>query len=324
MSSFGNLVSIVSPVYNGESYISRFLSSIEAQTYKPIELILVNDGSIDGTEGVVNSWHDRLAAAGISMIVLNQSNQGQACAIANGLQLAKGDFLIWPDTDDFLFPASIEERVRFLELNSQFGMVVSDGLQYDESDLEHFVDTVTPHIGAKGDVREYALAGRIYQSPSIMVRMDCFLKVNPRRLLHPTRNGQNVQLLLPLALSTRCGHLREPLYGRVLRSGSHSNSFGLDPKTKEIRTQALFQTVIQTLLLVQNARPWHYLFASLAYCGNCWTQAAVCSKAREDRSWPIFWKIVKKTTCVVQCILKYHFRSVIRCAKQIFMNVSHR
>lgn len=317
MRSFGDLVSIVSPVYNGESYISRFLSSIEAQTYKPIELILVNDGSTDGTEVVVNSWHDRLATAGIRMIVLNQSNQGQACAIANGLQLAKGDFLIWPDTDDFLFPHSIEKRVRFLEANSQFGMVVSDGLQYDESDLEHFVDKVTPHIGAKGDVREYALSGRIYQSPSIMVRMDCFLAVNPRKFLYPTRNGQNVQLLLPLALSIRCGHLREPLYGRVIRSGSHSNSFGFDLKAREIRAQALFHTVIQTLLVVPNTRPWHFLYASLAYCGNCRSQGIVFSMARDGQAWSIILIIVKKLISVVWCILKCSIRSGIRSATDI-------
>lgn len=305
-------VCVVSPVYNGETYIARFLESMLAQSYRPLRLVLVNDGSVDRTLDVVNTFRQRLSDAGVDFVCLSQANAGQASAMALGLQSADGDYLIWPDTDDFLFPDSIEKRVRFLEANLQYGFVVSDGVQYEENDLKQPCGAVKPQIPVNGDVRKYALSGCIFQSPSIMARMDCFASANPQKYIYPTRNGQNVQMLLPLALSAKCGHINEPLYGRVLRGASHSRSFGSSPQEKESRARDLFHTVVATLFTVEHTRPWHYVYASLAYCETCWRQKFNGAQSNGEGTWYSLWQVQKKLTYSFCRLLKDHVRRCMR------------
>lgn len=93
-------VSIITPCYNGEHKISKFLDSLLNQTYNNIELIVVNDGSLDKTEEVINSYKEKLISKGMDFIYLYQSNQGQAAAINNALKYFTGKYLMWPDSDD--------------------------------------------------------------------------------------------------------------------------------------------------------------------------------------------------------------------------------
>ena len=130
------LVSIVSPCYNGESYLARYFDAILAQTYRPLELILVNDGSKDKTEEIVLSYADKLKASNIDFKYIKKENQGSGAAVNDGLKYITGEYLIWPDTDDFLMPESIEKRVRFLETNLEYGFVTTDGQTYLEGSLE--------------------------------------------------------------------------------------------------------------------------------------------------------------------------------------------
>ena len=107
------LVSVVSPCYNGEDYISRYMDSILKQTYRPIEVILVNDGSADKTEEIINSYASVFERSDIILKVITKNNEGSGAAVNDGLKHITGEYLIWPDSDDFLFPESIEKRVKF-------------------------------------------------------------------------------------------------------------------------------------------------------------------------------------------------------------------
>ena len=217
------LVSIVSPCYNGESYIARFLDCIIAQTYRPLELILVNDGSTDRTDEIVQSYSEKLTKNGIVFKYVKKENGGLGGAINDGLKYITGEYLIWPDTDDFLYPNSIEKRVNFLKKHPEFGFVQSDGAVYDEYDLNNPKKTVTAIIPKNGDLFKNVVSGNIVYTPcGYMIRMSAFIDVNPDKEIYPSRYGQDIQMLMPIAYKYKCGYLKETLYGRVDRNDSLS------------------------------------------------------------------------------------------------------
>ena len=79
-------VSIITPCFNGEKFISRYFDSILEQTYKNIEVIFINDGSTDTTEKIVEQYISTFNKHGIEFIYIYQENKGQAAALNNGLK----------------------------------------------------------------------------------------------------------------------------------------------------------------------------------------------------------------------------------------------
>ncbi|MFF8818881.1 CDP-glycerol glycerophosphotransferase family protein [Leucobacter sp. NPDC015123] len=114
------LVSVIVPVFNGEQFLSRCLDSIFAQTMPDFEVLVVNDGSTDGTASILADY----AARHQQLVVLEQANAGQGAARNRALDLARGEFVLFVDADDFI------ERVTL--------QVTTERALEDESDLVHF------------------------------------------------------------------------------------------------------------------------------------------------------------------------------------------
>lgn len=92
------LVSVVVPIYNVESYLPACVESILAQTYSNLEIILVDDGSTDGSAKICDSY----AQKDKRVSVLHQKNQGAASARKNGIQAAQGEYICFSDADDVI------------------------------------------------------------------------------------------------------------------------------------------------------------------------------------------------------------------------------
>lgn len=224
----GNQVSIITPCYNGETYVNKYLDSILNQTYKNIELIFINDGSTDKTEHIVFEYKAKFKEKGIDFIYIYQENAGQAAAINQGLRIFKGDFLTWPDSDDVLTEDSIEKKMHFLLENKQYGLVRSDAKKVKESDMSNIIGYF-----AKGNPNKYKdelfldciIENNFWFAPGCyMVRSSNFFEVMPERRIYPSRAGQNWQMLLPIMYKFKCGFIDEPLYTYVIRENSHSHS----------------------------------------------------------------------------------------------------
>lgn len=221
-------VSIITPCYNGEKYLHRFLDSILNQTYKDIELIFVNDGSKDRTEKIIKAYEPLFEKQGIDLIYIYQDNSGQAEAINKGLKIFTGEYLTWPDSDDFLSIDSIEKKVKFLEKNQQYGLVRTDAYLLKESNLKEpigFISKKSRNRFKEDLFNDYIVEKDAWFAPGcFMVRTSAFLDVNPERYIYPSRAGQNWQLLLPIIFKYKCGFIDEPLYSYVIRDNSHSHS----------------------------------------------------------------------------------------------------
>jgi glycosyltransferase involved in cell wall biosynthesis len=123
------LVSVIVPAYNAEAYIDLTLDSILSQTYKNIEVLVIDDGSQDKTVEIAESF----AKKDNRFILLKQPNGGVAAARNLGIEKSKGEYIAPIDADDIWYPEKIEKQVqRFLESDSSVGLVYTWSVFIDE------------------------------------------------------------------------------------------------------------------------------------------------------------------------------------------------
>lgn len=105
MSTVQPLISIITPVYNAESFIQNGIDSVLSQTYTNWELILVDDGSTDSTAEIC----DKAAAADSRITVIHKPNGGVSSARNTGLRAVRGEYIAWMDSDDCFCPSALEK-----------------------------------------------------------------------------------------------------------------------------------------------------------------------------------------------------------------------
>jgi glycosyltransferase involved in cell wall biosynthesis len=123
------LVSIVLPVYNGARFLRQSIDSCLQQTYRHIELIIVDDGSEDNSIDIVKSYHDDRIK-----LICHQTNQKLPAALNTGFGHARGVYLTWTSHDNYYEPTAIAEMVSFLEENSHIHFVFANNYLVDEAD----------------------------------------------------------------------------------------------------------------------------------------------------------------------------------------------
>ena len=101
-------ISIIIPVYNVENYLAECLNSVVNQTYRNIEIIIVNDGSTDNSFSIIQQY--QLQDERIKII--NQENQGLSAARNAGMKVASGEYLWFVDSDDYVAINACEEFVK--------------------------------------------------------------------------------------------------------------------------------------------------------------------------------------------------------------------
>lgn len=222
------LVSILTPMYNTEKYVHRLLDSVLSQDYPAIEMIVIDDGSTDGSRAVVEGYVDRFAGKGYTLRCVHQANSGQSVAIRNGLPLVTGEYLTWPDSDDFYtVPDAISKMVRTLaSAPPEFQLVRTQARYVRDHSLE-----LLRVSGA--DAREeedpslfedclFGINGFYYASGSYLVRTAVLKALTGFDIYTEKDAGQNWQLLVPILYRYRCKTILEPLFTIVERATSHS------------------------------------------------------------------------------------------------------
>lgn len=106
------MVSIIMPCYNAGKYIREAIESVVNQTYQDWELIIVNDGSTDNSQQVVEEYiHSAICNHQSSIRLINQPNSGACRARNNGIEHAKGEYIKFLDADDILLPNALQDQV---------------------------------------------------------------------------------------------------------------------------------------------------------------------------------------------------------------------
>ncbi|MGE5474758.1 MAG: glycosyltransferase [Ignavibacteriales bacterium] len=166
-------VSIIIPVYNGSDYIREAIDSALAQSYKDIEVIVVNDGSDDAgkTEEICESYKDRI-------LYFYKANGGVASALNFGIQQMTGDYFSWLSHDDVYYPEKIETQVnKLISIKTED----NDVILYSDYEL---IDEQSKYLGIRRipNIKSTAMCralitGHPINGCTILIPKDCFKRV---------------------------------------------------------------------------------------------------------------------------------------------------
>jgi len=154
------LVSVIIPVYNGEHYLAQAIESILAQTYTPIEVIIIDDGSLDNSSYIARSFQE--------VRYYHQLNQGVAVARNTGIAVSHGEFIAFLDQDDIWTHDKLDVQIEYLLHHPETGGVLSK--------LRLFLEPgVHPPGWLKIDLLQKEQTG--YCPSSLIVRKDVFTRI---------------------------------------------------------------------------------------------------------------------------------------------------
>ena len=220
------IVSIIMPCYNGERYIHRMLQSICEQTYKDLELILINDGSIDKTEDTIFSFKPEFDRLGYKLVYIKQENKGQSAAINEGLKVFTGDYISFVDSDDILSKDAIEKKVEHMEAHPHIGLSICRIKVLDFDSLKPIGVMQRNRPIRKDNIAFDLISGKnvFYTPGGFFWRSSMFKDVmsSPIQIAAPREIGQNFQLIIPISYKYPVDYIDDYLYFYLVRKGSHS------------------------------------------------------------------------------------------------------
>lgn len=241
-------VSVLTPCFNGEEYIHRYFDALLKQTYDNFEIIFVDDGSFDKTADIVKEYIDRFKKRNVELKYIYQENGGQASAINNGLKYVTGDYLVWPDSDDYYEEDAFEILAKELENDDSIAYVKGNPIFRKEEDLS-VINIPKPIDKNKTNFFEDYL----FCTPNVccftgimMIKFNEFKISNKGLDIYTSRAGQNWQIILPITYHYKGKYIDKNVHNYLIRENSHSHSIkGIKKEYK--RTFELNDVLIKVL-----------------------------------------------------------------------------
>ncbi|MCX5806895.1 MAG: glycosyltransferase [Proteobacteria bacterium] len=199
------VVTVLITVFNGEHYLGKAIESVLSQTFSDFEVLVVNDGSIDSTSKILNSYKDERIR-----VISNKENTGPARSSNIGLRMAKGRYIARMDADDISLPERLEKQVRFLDSHEKIKLIGSAWYAIDENGLEQSV--VMPPQGRH--------AVHFMCHGTIMAKRECIEAIGFYNEIF--RYSLDYDFLLRFQEAYEIGILDEPLYKLRIHSQSIS------------------------------------------------------------------------------------------------------
>ena len=170
-------ISIVIPVYNAEKTIKRLLDSIDAQTYKNYEIIIINDGSTDKTEEIL------LKNKTNKIKIISKKNEGVGKARKIGYENVTGDLVFFCDSDDYLYDNYVLEKINNKFTNNNIDILMFDVLDITKNDkkvVNCFSNKVEPGLHNINEINNYFLFGPLFLKVFRKDKLtkDCFVEFN--------------------------------------------------------------------------------------------------------------------------------------------------
>ena len=163
-------VSVIIPTYNRAELLERSVKSVQEQTYKKWEIIVVDDGSTDNTEDIIKKLNDVRVR-----YIKNEKNMGAAASRNRGAEFAKYDYIAFQDSDDVWRIDKLEKQMAYMHQSTDYDMVYC-------SFLKHYSNggsLVVPNnqIGEwEGDMYATLLVNNVIGTPTVLIRRNVFLE----------------------------------------------------------------------------------------------------------------------------------------------------
>ncbi len=158
------LISCIVPVFNGERFLAEALDSILDQSYQPIEVIVVDDGSSDGTAAIIARYRHRVRA-------VRQPNAGPAAARNQGIRLARGELIAFLDADDLWHRDKLARQMEVFDRNPAIELCLCQKENFWEAERRGEGDS----LQAKGHV--FATEHTAYVCQALLVRRAVFDRI---------------------------------------------------------------------------------------------------------------------------------------------------
>lgn len=202
-------ISVLMPVYNGDQFLDKSIKSVLNQTFSNFEYIIINDGSIDDSLKIIESYGDS------RIKIINYSkNRGITFALNNGLNVAKGDYIARQDQDDISYPDRFMLQIEYLE-NNDVDLIDTNFIFIDEND--NYLQDYEKRYFSPDETLSHLFFYEMVHA-SIMCKRSLFTKYNIQYRKRPT---EDYDLFIRLAKAgMRAGRLDK----KLIKQRKHSNS----------------------------------------------------------------------------------------------------
>jgi glycosyltransferase involved in cell wall biosynthesis len=312
MVEFNPRVSIIIPVYNGENYLSEAIASALGQTYDNYEIIVVNDGSTDGTERIALSYGNKIKYH-------IKQNGGQSSALNYGIKKMEGEYFSWLSHDDIYYPEKIEKQIKLLsEKEVKIGFVYSNCSVIDANGKQIKADT----IFGQGKINPtfYLLSFSAYNGISVLIPKVSLEEVGMFNEMHPLTS--DVELFFDLSLKypfyytdevlvASRSHKGQMTYRRYNEHQKGINFFLMD---------SIDKLTNEDLVKISGRENYESV---IIYLAKIW------SKAGHKKAYLMLLKRLKQNSLLevvnylkvkLDCLLLYNWKSIKRSIKRLFLN----
>jgi glycosyltransferase involved in cell wall biosynthesis len=255
------LVSIVIPLYNAEKFITETIESIISQTISNYEILIIDDGSTDGSANKIKSY-----LTDNRFKYFYQKNSGVSVARNTGLEKANGVYILFLDADDVLTNNFLEARIEQLETNDAIGCCGSEVIKIDEVGriIEEKEKAVAPDKNAIYTILLYK--ENVATIPSNLVFKTSIIKQNKLKFNTHLSSTADRYFLLEFLQFANCKRINTAqIYYRV-----HSNSMSQKMTTALFNDNLCYYKMVNTHNLVPKEikkecdAVHHYIFAGMA------------------------------------------------------------
>lgn len=204
-------VTVLLPVFNSEKYLRQAIDSILNQTFKNFELLIINDGSTDGSNIIINSYSDERIR-----VLDNCENVGLTASRNRGLQEARGEYVALLDSDDIAYSTRLYDQVTFLEKNKDFGLIASWANIIDET--SNTTGEIWKYDASPEKIISILLFHNYFVQSAVMLRKSCL----PAECYRNFQLAEDYDFWVRIARNTRVWNLQKVLIGYRIHKESIS------------------------------------------------------------------------------------------------------
>lgn len=246
-----NKLSILSPCYNGERFLDNYFSNLMEQTYQDYEIIIVNDGSTDNSDKIIQKYKDIFEKKGYTFKYLNkQKNEGHAKAINDGLKLVEGTYLMWPDIDDHMHSDHLASRIFFMDNNQEYDIALGKCGVYDVNNLEtplFYAWKIFPKT-KKELINEFILGEDKnigFMSGIFIIRTQSFFEIYKTRSIYADiKVGPTIQMVFPLLYKGKTGYIDNDTFDYYIHG---NNQHIANAKSDYYNIQLVYENVVEQI-----------------------------------------------------------------------------
>lgn len=257
-----SLFSIIIPCYNSEDYLGRLLKCLKNQTYKNLEIILINDGSTDKTLDIMNKFKKEVD---YKVIIKTQKNKGLGAAINTGLKLVTGDYFSYINSDDMITEDYVSEFVKLFNFKKDINVIQRNGYLVPEDEVNQIGKKEFNMINDwnTNPFEKHLFLNMIlevnYNFTYVAIRTKAFDKVVKNRDIYESRDGQNYQILLPMFYNYDSYYINTPGIYFVTRSTSLSRNYKNEKPGRLYEMYDEYKKIILTTLKKMKLNNYDYL-----------------------------------------------------------------